>query len=355
MGEMTGRFETAVGGLLPPEYQDITRGMARRYGLTATGVFPVPGGVQVEVKALSNDVPGFKAAVAALDRELSAALSAPRVASGSTSSAPPTGTEANDAARRVLMVLYRLYEAQGDRRWGISADADELDATGLDVVSRKKALARLADKGLVKRMTLAGAYSLEPDGLEAMEQPDLIDELLPVRSPGAQPATVTATSLAELRDRLGWLREPELVAIVQRDIDELEGALTTGLHKTAIILAGAVLECVLIDVLDRRRDLASPYLKKRRFPDDASLDDLIAIAGDADLVGDGHVLLGQTACQVGVVVKDHRDLIHPHRELRMGTRVDADTANAMVALLRLVVRDLAQAHTDGIVKRYEDK
>lgn len=168
----------------------------------------------------------------------------------------------------------------------------------------------------------------------------------------SQPAEI---SVADLRESLGFLSDGVLRDIVERDLAELETAISNGLNKTTLLLCGSVLEASLIDVLDRRRDIASTFLKRKKFPDEASLDDLLSIAGTENLPGDGLRILTETAISLGIAVKDHRDLIHPHREVRSGIKVDSDTAKSMIHLLRLVVRDLRIAHEKGVLKLYEDK
>lgn len=169
----------------------------------------------------------------------------------------------------------------------------------------------------------------------------------------SQPAEIP---VSDLRESLGFLSDGILRDIIERDLAELETAIRNGLNKATLLLCGSILEASLIDVLDRRHDIASSlFLKKRKFPDDASLDDLLGIAGTKDLPGDGLRILTETAVSLGCAVKDHRDLIHPHREVRSGIKVDSDTAKNMIHLLRLVIRDLRIAHEKGVLRLYEDK
>lgn len=252
--------------------------------------------------------------------------------------------ELNEAARRVLRVFHHYYEQEGDRRWAIAARHASLDQTGLDPHQRKRAFSRLVERRLIEPYTAGGNHRLTETGALAADQPEILDELLPLRRATTnehEPATGAVPCI-------DFIEDASMDAIVKSDLRELDGALRHRLHKSAVLLCGSILEAVLIDVLDRRRDLASSYLKKKKFPDDASLDDLLLVAGNEGLVS-------ETARQVGVAVKDHRDLIHPHRQARERVAVDGDTAQAMLVLLRLVVRDLRRAHEDGRVKTYVDK
>jgi hypothetical protein len=122
-----------------------------------------------------------------------------------------------------------------------------------------------------------------------------------------------------------------------------------------MLLGGSILEGILVDVLDRNRALASSYMKKRRFPEEASLQDLIAIAGDSALLDPPRHLLTPTSIALANAVTDHRDLIHPHSEARRRILVDEATARAVVHLLTIVVRDLVEANERGDIAAYENK
>lgn len=167
-------------------------------------------------------------------------------------------------------------------------------------------------------------------------------------SPLAGAGRETVISAAELKPRLAFLNDDRLFSICARDLLELEDALAREAWKSSLLLCGSILEAVLLDVVGRRSDLAAPYLKKRRFPDDASLGDLIAIAGDYDL-------LSTIAKGLAGTITEHRDLIHPHAEVRGGMKVDKTTARALAHVLDLVTRDLADAETRGAIDAYVNK
>lgn len=170
-----------------------------------------------------------------------------------------------------------------------------------------------------------------------------------------EPGRFNADRLAELGVRTAFLADDGLRTIVSRDLRELMAARRAESWKTCLLLCGSIAEAALIDVLDRRRDLASPFLKRRRFPDEASLADLIAMAADVTLVGHGRYLLSATVAGVAVAVTDHRDLIHPQAELRARVQVDRDTADTMIHVLALILRDLTEAEARGDIAAYMSK
>ena len=157
-------------------------------------------------------------------------------------------------------------------------------------------------------------------------------------------------SVLDLLDTVDYVgkQSPELRIVIGADISELERALRTELWKAAMLLCGSVLEAVLLDALCRNTAVASSYNNKRRFPDDWGIADLLDAAA-------GEGLISATAKQAGIAVKDHRDLIHPQRQVRDGVVVDGDTAGAMTHLLKLVVRDLASSSADGRLDAYTKK
>jgi hypothetical protein len=173
---------------------------------------------------------------------------------------------------------------------------------------------------------------------------------------GGPGESASVAGVADLEGRLDFLDDEALTTALRRDLGELETAAGNGLWKCSLLLCGSIVEAALIDVLDRRPDLAITYLKKgKKFPDDASLHDLIAMGGDDDLIGGGNRLLSDTAVAFAKTITEHRDLIHPHAEVRAHIRVDKDTAEGMIHLLKLVVRDLADANEKGVIAAYVAK
>jgi len=162
-------------------------------------------------------------------------------------------------------------------------------------------------------------------------------------------------AVGDLLHHLAFLRDGDtnLAEVIERDIRELEYAQRAKCHKSSLLLAGSILEGVLLAVLDRRRDLAGSLLKRRKFPDEASLADLITIAADSPFFTDGTKFLSPTAKALATALTEHRDLIHPQAEIRSGIKVDEVTANGMLHLLRRVVLDLEIAARSGAITKYD--
>ncbi len=139
----------------------------------------------------------------------------------------------------------------------------------------------------------------------------------------------------DLMDRIGVvMRSDALRAIVQQDARDLVAAEAHELWKPTMLLAGAILEGVLLDVLGRRADKCQHRMRKGRFPKDARLMQLIEIARDEGLIT-------KLTSDIGQVVRGHRNLIHPRLQLQDGTTVDRHRSTAITSFLRMVVGDLA--------------
>lgn len=263
-----------------------------------------------------------------------------------------------EAARAVLRALYELYLQHGDRLWSVSVSKDghsNFAHLNLDDDEAWKAVKLLLSKGLVEYMGTR-AFVITDYGVSCSDRPDSLDHELPISTKDHAPLFSSSSEeqdFVALDEVSELLSDERLAAIVRRDVVELKKAIGANLPKCVALLAGSILEGVLIDVLDRNRALASSYLKKRKFPDEASLPDLLRIAGAA-LDAPRH-LLSPTAIAMAHAVTDHRDLIHPHAEARGQIRVDETTARSLVHLVNMVVRDLVEASARGDVAAYAER
>lgn len=269
----------------------------------------------------------------------------------------PTGSnevyELNALARTLLAYLHRWHLKGNGRPFTVAPNAQTFGETGLDKDTYDRAKGRLFTKQLGKPSGTGGVMTITPRGVDVAEDPDLLDSELPVaprvRAAFDVPRDV-ADSLAEVRaTALDFVSDAELRAIIERDLGELSDAVNNGMHKSTALMAGSIVESLLLDVAALRPDLADSYLpKNKKFPADASIDHLVAI-----VVGEG--MLDKAAHQLVTTVKDYRDLIHPDRERRVRAKVDGATTSTILALLRLVVRSLADAKTSGRIAAFVKK
>lgn len=255
----------------------------------------------------------------------------------------------NDMARRVLRVFGQLYNEHIGKSWAVTPRHIAFEETQLSIEGRRKALARLKDRGLAGEKR-AGAFFPTSLGIEALEHAEVLNERLPLtRTSSVQAVSQSDLSVGDLATKLDFLKNDDPKQVVKQDLTELDSVLRARAWKASLLLCGSILEGILIDVLDRRRDIAEGYLKgKQKFPDGASLDDLLSIAA-------GQQLLNPNSVKAGIAIKDHRDLIHPHRQVREKIKVDKNAAGQMLFTLHRVVDDLNRASIEGTIQAYEDK
>jgi hypothetical protein len=116
------------------------------------------------------------------------------------------------------------------------------------------------------------------------------------------------------------------------------------------LLAGSLVEALLLDVLGGRPDIASTYMEKHdKFPDDASLGKLVEIAL-------AEQLLEKSGAARVDRLKSYRDCIHPDRVRREQAKLDGTKMRVMFSLLELVVTDLSRdAAPGGPIEAYVKK
>ncbi len=179
-----------------------------------------------------------------------------------------------------------------------------------------------------------------------------------IRGP-EQPAPLEDTRLGTLLQALedACRFDPQIRNILVRDTAEVQGARKAKLHKCVLLLCGSILEGVLVSILSKRGDLAqAPFVRLRKnksFPEDASLPDLLVLSL-SPLTPDLPPLLGQGFKQLLQPVIDHRDLIHPHREIRMKElKITEHSAELLYNFLCVVLHELTEATKGGWMTKYE--
>jgi hypothetical protein len=229
--------------------------------------------------------------------------------------------------------------------------------SAIDTACRDRLLERQRGDRDEYKLTLDGegrAHEVLAELQAAWQAAVLAAQQAKAPSPSSPIVTLPAANLVS---QVGFMRDPRLLAIVRRDIADLGQAAISGLHKPALLLCGSIMEAVLVDVLDRNPAVAQSFMKNGKgWPDDASLPVLISISEAIKVrvaTTEKHILSKSAAGMVDCI-KDHRDLVHPRAEVRDSMKVDAATVEGMVAMLKLVIRDLDQANASGALKAYED-
>jgi len=143
-----------------------------------------------------------------------------------------------------------------------------------------------------------------------------------------------------------FIREEDLRANLRIDISATNQALSNGEWKAATVLAGSVIEALLLWRLDQfgeeERNTARNCLVDeeifRRDPSDNldrwHLHAFIELAAKLEVIG-------EDTSQQTRLAQEYRNLIHPGREKRLGQKCDRGTALAAVAAVEFIVRDLS--------------
>ena len=144
-----------------------------------------------------------------------------------------------------------------------------------------------------------------------------------------------ATPVTQHKDFIS-VRDPALRSIVERDYVEIQKAFVSGCWKSVIILAGGVIEAVLIDQLQRKVSLAksSPKAPKGKEIGDWGLVHLILVSADLKLVPPGLDKLSHS-------IREYRDLVHPTVEVHSGLKISPEEARIAIEVLNILHRDLS--------------
>jgi len=179
---------------------------------------------------------------------------------------------------------------------------------------------------------LAGHGELSPLGALHLVLRDLADEGVDPEAPG-----------------LMIVRDGELREALRADLGAVDRALAAGEWKSATVLAGSVLEALLLDALtgyatgdvnrETQRMFEDGTLRPRPSTDPNSwaLNQLVEVCAALTLI-EAH-----TAAQCRIA-KDFRNLIHPGRMQRLAMRCTRATALSAAAATQHVIDDLTRRH-----------
>jgi len=155
-------------------------------------------------------------------------------------------------------------------------------------------------------------------------------------------------STASVTNALSFIEDVELREALQFDMSAVDRALSNGDWKATTVLAGSVVEALLLWVLQHQaqgrlketaHQLYDKGVLKRNVPsnpEEWNLAEYIEVASTLKLIGT------DTANQARLA-KDYRNLIHPGREQRLGRRCDRGAALAAVSAVLNVARDLTES------------
>lgn len=128
-----------------------------------------------------------------------------------------------------------------------------------------------------------------------------------------------------------FITNSEFRASLESDYSELKAALQARAFKSAHVLAGSIIEAVLIDYL-----IAINYQSRsQKDPLKMTLEKLIEACKDEKIIS-------ERVSDLSTVIRSYRNLIHPARIIRLNENVDENTATVAQAVVEMVVSEIAK-------------
>jgi len=151
---------------------------------------------------------------------------------------------------------------------------------------------------------------------------------------------------SEATPELCFIENQRLRESIRLDLSASESALNNGEWKAATILAGAVVEALLLWAVDRHPESERGLALQNARQHGANMRKVNAATPDEwhlpELIEAGFELgeITTPSAAQARVAKDFRNLIHPGKTMRENVRCDRGTAHAAFAAAQLVGRDL---------------
>lgn len=117
---------------------------------------------------------------------------------------------------------------------------------------------------------------------------------------------------------------------IERDILELNISYKTKLLKSTLVMAGSIVESILLDyLLDKKDEINYKEEEIQKFV----LAKMIEVAESKNIIS-------KTTKELAIVIKDYRNLIHPAREIRLKETIDVNYAQVAHSLLQIIINDI---------------
>lgn len=131
-------------------------------------------------------------------------------------------------------------------------------------------------------------------------------------------------------EEFDFIRGEDFRTSLEGDYKELLGCLKVKAWKATHVLAGSIIETVLVDFL-----IASNYKHK------TSIDPLKMDLGQAIAACKKEGILSEKTEQLASAIKSYRNLIHPGRKIRLGEEVDENSSKVAQALVDIVIKEVS--------------
>lgn len=135
-----------------------------------------------------------------------------------------------------------------------------------------------------------------------------------------------------------YITAPELRESLESDYAEMQRCADSGAWKSAQVLAGSIVECLLID-----------YLSASTHPSRPAKDPLRLDLGEAISICRSEKVLSDRTADLCSVVRSYRNLIHPGRVLRLQEQAPSKTTSDIaVGLIELIVDEIAKVRRASV-------
>ena len=114
---------------------------------------------------------------------------------------------------------------------------------------------------------------------------------------------------------------------LEKDFKELNLCIQTGAYKASVVIAGSIVEAVLIDYVIAENIVTREDALKLDFGK------VLSLCKDKKIISD-------KTSDLSGVIKGYRNLIHPGRSLRLNESVDKDSAEVSKALVNIVLTEV---------------
>jgi hypothetical protein len=160
------------------------------------------------------------------------------------------------------------------------------------------------------------------------------------RRPGKPTVAKHSIAAIPFEPEFVFVNDSKLRALVDRDYAELQRLKRIEAMKSRFVLAGGLIEALLLDALLNSQSAAANTVagrKERRSLEEWGLSSLLDAAVELKVIT-------SSAQSFGHSVREFRNLVHPGLERRSNLRLETEEAQIAENVLAIVIRDLAKRH-----------
>jgi hypothetical protein len=124
-----------------------------------------------------------------------------------------------------------------------------------------------------------------------------------------------------------FITDEDFRTSLESDFKEMNSCMQAGAYKSAVVIAGSIVEAVLIDYVIAENIIAREDALKLDFGK------VLTLCKDKRIIS-------EKSSDLSSVIKGYRNLIHPGRALRLNESVDKDSAEVSRALVNIILAEV---------------